>query len=60
MIQSNTEKVEHSHYHFHDDQHFHSHESVVILDEIQTSNGVKHIHAHSYELNRQCCEVYHI
>ena len=54
------ENVEHSHYHFHNDgEHSHSHEDVVILDEIQTENGIKHMHAHLHVLSRQCCENYH-
>ncbi len=55
-----TENVEHSHYHFHNDsEHTHSHEGVVIIDEIQTDNGIKHMHVHKHALNRQSCESYH-
>ena len=42
----------HSHYHYHDRKHIHSHENVEILDEIQTSHGVKHIHPHKHYLKR--------
>ena len=55
-----SENVEHSHYHFHNDgEHSHSHEGVEIIDEIQTDNGVKHMHVHKHALNRQSCEPYH-
>ncbi|WP_458403468.1 heavy metal translocating P-type ATPase [Methanobrevibacter sp.] len=55
-----TENVEHSHYHFHNDgEHTHSHEGITILDEIQTDNGIKHMHVHKHTLNRQNCESYH-
>ena len=55
-----TENVEHSHYHFHNDgEHSHSHEGIKIIDEINTENGVKHMHAHKHALNRQSCEAYH-
>lgn len=52
--------VEHSHYHFHNDgEHTHSHDGVVILDEIETENGIKHMHAHKHALDRHSCELYH-
>ena len=55
-----SQNVEHSHYHFHNDgEHSHSHEGITILDEIETENGIKHMHAHKHELNRQSCEPYH-
>ena len=55
-----TENVEHSHYHFHNDgEHTHSHEGIEIIDEIETENGIKHMHAHKHALNRQSCEPYH-
>ncbi len=55
-----TENVEHSHYHYHNDgEHSHSHEGIKIIDEIQTENGVKHIHPHKHALLRKSCEIYH-
>ena len=55
-----TENMEHSHYHYHNDgEHTHSHEGVVIVDEIETENGIKHIHAHKHVLSSQSCEPYH-
>lgn len=55
-----TENVEHSHYHFHNDgEHSHSHEGIQIIDEIETENGIKHMHAHKHSLSRQSCETYH-
>ena len=55
-----SENVEHSHYHFHNDgEHTHSHDGVEIIDEIETDNGVKHMHAHKHALSRQSCEAYH-
>ena len=55
-----SQNVEHSHYHFHNDgEHSQSHEGITILDEIETENGIKHMHAHKHELNRQSCEPYH-
>ena len=55
-----TENVEHSHYHYHNDgEHSHSHEGIKIIDEIQTENGVKHIHPHKHALLRKSCETYH-
>ena len=55
-----TQHTEHSHYHYHNDgEHSHSHEGVEILDEIETENGIKHMHAHKHALNRQSCEPYH-
>jgi heavy metal translocating P-type ATPase len=55
-----TQNTEHSHYHYHNDgEHSHSHEDVEILDEIETENGIKHIHVHKHSLNRQSCEPYH-
>ena len=55
-----TENVEHSHYHFHNDgEHTHSHEGIEIIDEIQTDNGIKHMHVHKHALDRQSCEAYH-
>ena len=55
-----TENVEHSHYHYHNDgEHTHSHEGIEILDEIETENGIKHMHVHKHALNRQTCEPYH-
>jgi soluble P-type ATPase len=55
-----TQNTEHSHYHFHNDgEHSHSHEGVEIIDEIQTDNGVKHMHVHKHALIRQSCEPYH-
>ena len=54
------ENVEHSHYHFHNDgEHSHSHDGVEILDEIETENGIKHMHAHKHALDRHSCEPYH-
>ncbi|MBQ3473346.1 MAG: cation-translocating P-type ATPase [Methanobrevibacter sp.] len=55
-----SENVEHSHYHFHNDgEHSHSHDGIEILDEIETENGIKHMHSHKHMLNRQNCETYH-
>lgn len=55
-----TENVEHSHYHFHNDgEHTHSHDGVIVIDEIETDNGIKHMHAHKHALSRQSCESYH-
>ena len=55
-----SENVEHSHYHFHNDgEHTHSHEGIEILDEIETENGIKHMHVHKHALNRESCEAYH-
>ena len=55
------ENVEHNHYHTHSDgEHSHSHEGVIILDEIETENGVKHIHVHNHALDRKTCEAYHM
>ena len=55
-----TENVEHSHYHFHNDgEHTHSHEGSIIIDEIETENGIKHMHVHKHALSRQSCEPYH-
>ena len=55
-----SENVEHSHYHFHNDgEHSHSHDGIEILDEIETENGIKHMHSHKHMLNRQSCETYH-
>ena len=55
-----TQNTEHSHYHFHNDgDHSHSHEGVEILDEIETENGIKHMHVHKHALDRQSCEPYH-
>ncbi|MDO5814416.1 MAG: cation-translocating P-type ATPase [Methanobrevibacter sp.] len=55
-----TENVEHSHYHFHNDgEHTHSHEGIIIIDEIETENGIKHMHVHKHALSRQSCEPYH-
>ncbi len=55
-----SENVEHSHYHFHNDwEHSHSHEGVKIIDEIQTDNGVKHMHIHKHALDRLSCEAHH-
>ncbi|WP_458404528.1 heavy metal translocating P-type ATPase [Methanobrevibacter sp.] len=55
-----TEHVEHSHYHFHNDlEHSHSHENVEIIDEIQTENGIKHMHIHKHALDMRSCENYH-
>ena len=55
-----TENVEHSHYHYHNDgEHSHSHEGIKIIDEIQTENGVKHMHSHKHALLRKSCETYH-
>ena len=55
-----TQNTEHSHYHFHNDgEHSHSHEGVEILDEIETENGIKHMHVHKHALDRQSCEPYH-
>ena len=52
--------AEHSHYHFHTDgDHTHSHEGVEILDEIETENGIKHMHVHRHVLSRESCETYH-
>ena len=55
-----TRMAEHSHYHFHTDgDHTHSHEGVEILDEIETENGIKHMHVHRHVLSRESCETYH-
>jgi heavy metal translocating P-type ATPase len=55
-----SENVEHNHYHFHNDgEHTHSHEGIEILDEIETENGIKHMHVHRHALNRESCEAYH-
>ena len=55
-----SENVEHNHYHFHNDgEHTHSHEGIEILDEIETENGIKHMHVHKHALNRESCEAYH-
>ena len=55
-----TQNTEHSHYHFHNDgEHTHSHEGVEILDEIETENGIKHMHVHKHAIDRQSCEPYH-
>lgn len=55
-----TENVEHSHYHYHNDgEHSHSHEGIKIIDEIQTENGIKHMHSHKHTLPRKSCETYH-
>lgn len=55
-----TENVEHSHYHYHNDgEHTHSHEGIEIVDEIETENGIKHMHVHEHALDRQSCEAYH-
>ena len=55
-----TQNTEHSHYHFHNDgEHSHSHEGVEILDEIETENGIKHMHVHKHALDRESCEAYH-
>ena len=55
-----TENVEHSHYHYHNDgEHTHSHEGIIIIDEIETENGIKHMHVHKHALSRQSCEPYH-
>ena len=55
-----SENIEHSHYHYHNDgEHSHSHTGVRIIDEIQTENGIKHIHAHKHAFSRQSCESYH-
>ena len=55
-----SENVEHSHYHYHNDgEHTHSHENIKILDEIQTENGIKHMHVHKHALKRESCEAYH-
>ena len=55
-----TENVEHSHYHFHNDgEHSHSHDGIKIIDEIETDNGIKHMHVHKHALSRRSCEAYH-
>ena len=55
-----TQNAEHSHYHYHNDgEHAHSHDGVVILDEIETENGIKHMHVHKHAIDRQSCEPYH-
>ena len=55
-----THSTEHSHYHFHTDgEHTHSHEGVEILDEIETENGIKHMHVHKHALTRESCDAYH-
>ena len=55
-----TQNAEHSHYHYHNDgEHAHSHDGVVILDEIETENGIKHMHVHRHAIDRQSCEPYH-
>ena len=55
-----SDNVNHNHYHTHDDDfHSHSHENVFIIDEIQTENGVKHLHVHNHSLERNVCENYH-
>lgn len=51
---------EHNHYHSHEDgTHSHSHENVEIIDEIQTDDGVRHLHAHIHSMDRHACESYH-
>ncbi|WP_296862233.1 hypothetical protein [uncultured Methanobrevibacter sp.] len=53
-------KFDDSHYHMHNDgEHSHSHEGIVILDEIETDEGVKHMHVHKHEMARRNCEVHH-
>ena len=55
-----SQNMEHSHYHYHNDgEHSHSHEGIEILDEIETENGIKHMHVHKHALDRQSCEAYH-
>ena len=52
-----SENVEHNHYHFHNDgEHTHSHEGIEILDEIETENGIKHMHVHAYACPQACLE----
>ncbi len=55
-----SKKAQHNHYHTHDDgEHSHSHENVEIIDEIQTENGIRHLHAHTHSMERHVCENYH-
>ena len=55
-----SQNMEHNHYHMHNDgEHSHSHEGIVILDEIETDEGVKHMHVHKHEMARRNCEVHH-
>lgn len=55
-----TQNTEHSHYHFHNDgEHTHSHDGVEILDEIETENGIKHMHVHKHAFSRESCDAYH-
>ena len=55
-----SKKAQHNHYHTHDDgEHSHSHENVEIIDEIQTENGIRHLHAHTHSMERHVCESYH-
>ena len=55
-----SENVEHNHYHYHNDgEHSHSHDGIEIIDEIETENGIKHMHVHRHALNRESCEAYH-
>ena len=42
-----------------DGEHSHSHEGIVILDEIETDEGIKHMHAHRHQMERRNCEVHH-
>ncbi len=55
-----SQNMEHNHYHMHNDgEHSHSHEGIVILDEIETCDGIKHMHAHTHEMSRRNCGVHH-
>ena len=55
-----SKNIEHNHYHMHNDgEHSHSHDGIVILDEIETDEGIKHMHAHRHEMARRNCEVHH-
>ncbi|WP_407416384.1 heavy metal translocating P-type ATPase [Methanobrevibacter sp.] len=55
-----SQNMEHNHYHIHNDgEHSHSHEGIVIFDEIETDEGIKHMHVHTHEMSRRNCEVHH-
>ena len=59
-LDKTSKKAQHNHYHTHDDgEHSHSHENVEIIDEIQTENGIRHLHAHTHSMERHVCENYH-
>ena len=54
------DNLEHIHMHTHKDgEHSHSHEGVEIINEIRTSGGIKHSHAHIHEMKFQrACDAY--